>query len=45
MTLTDTIEVIKLLIQDKEKDKEIKTLKNKLDNIRKIINDDDQSRL
>ena len=45
MTLTDTIEVIKLLIQDKEKDKEIKTLKNKLDNIRKIINDDDQGRL
>lgn len=44
-TLGEAFEIIKLIVQDKEKEIEIRQLREKLDNIRKIINDDNQNRL
>lgn len=37
-TLSEAFEIIKLIVQDKEKEIEIRKLQEKLDNIRKIIN-------
>lgn len=44
-TLSEAFEIIKLIVQDKEKEIEIRKLQEKLDNIRKIINDDNKGRL
>lgn len=44
-TLGEAFEIIKLIVQDKEKEIEIRKLQEKLDNIRKIINDDNKGRL
>ena len=37
-TLSEAFEIIKLIIQDKEKEIEIRKLQEKLDNIKDIIN-------